>query len=75
MVSKTGKFRAFAYVSTKRAIARFAEMAKRKCARKRSYLDAGTYKNDETRVSHYVPILPPSNTYEETIMQIRQAAL
>lgn len=29
-------------------IARFAEMAKRKCARKRSYLDGETYKNDET---------------------------
>ena len=48
VLEERGKFRAFAYVSTKRAIARFAEMAKRKCARKRSYLDAGTYKNEET---------------------------
>lgn len=68
MVSETEKFQcAFAHVSAKRAIARFAEMAKRKCARKRSYLDAGTYKDDEThecRVTFLV-ILLSSSTYGE----------
>lgn len=50
------------YKTRRRAL--FAEMAKRKCARKRSYLDAGAYKNDETHECRVTfPVILPAFKY------------